>query len=262
MGFLRRLLGGSSAQSRECDAWRLAPSRDEAVLQVVGEGTYQDALGALGGRKTSDGPTSTDFLAGLIREANNRYDENAIQVQIDGRRVGYLSREDAIRYRPVVDWAMAREHLIVAHARLTGGWDRGGGDSGSFGVILHVGTPSETLLELLGDEVVVKTDHPWPDALIAFTGDSRYTLSGVALDRECSTMLAHRAGLHVNPRITKKVRLLVDCDPGTESGNELKAIQYGIQIISEADFWATLGIDVQPAAAQWGQRPSWQGSSH
>ena len=258
MGFLRRLLGVPSPSAREYPAWLLAPDRDDAVLQVVGEGSYQDALSALGGRRTTEGPTNTDFLAGLIREANNRYDENAIQVQIDGRRVGYLSRDDAIRYRPVVEWAMAREHLIVAHARLTGGWDRGGGDSGSFGVILHVGTPAETLLELLGDDLTVRTDHPWPDALIAFTGDSRFAISGIALDRECLAMLARRAGLHINPRITKKVQLLVDCDLRTESANELKAIQYGIQRIAEGDFWATLGIDVQPAAAQWGQRPTWQ----
>lgn len=108
MGFLRRLLGAPSPVAREYPAWLLAPDRDDAVLQVVGEGSYQDALSALGGRRTTEGPTNTDFVAGLIREANNRYDENAIQVQIDGRRVGYLSREDAIRYRPVVEWAMAR----------------------------------------------------------------------------------------------------------------------------------------------------------
>lgn len=257
MGFLRRLFGGGPATADEMvDAWMLSPARGDAVLQVVGEGSYQKNLAALGGRRTTDGPTNVDFVAGLIREPQNKYDENAIAVQIDGRLVGYLSREDAIRYRPVVDWAAAQNHAIAAQARLTGGWDNGH-SQGSFGVVLHVGSPGETLLELLAEELSVRNDHPWPGLLVAFTGDSRFALKGVPIDRELATTLANRAGLHVYPRVTKKVQILVDCDPNRESGNELKALEYGIPVVDEKAFWEALGVPVEPAV-DWGRRPGWQ----
>ena len=256
MGFLRRLLGGQPTASA-VDGWKVEPARDDAVVEVVGEGSYQSSLLALAGKRGPDGPTNTEFLAALVREPQNRFDENAIAVHIDSRLVGYLSREDAIRYLPVADWARARNHVIVTDARLTGGWDRGRGDSGSIGVILRLGTPAETIVELLEDELAIRNDHPWPGGVIAFTGDSRYSLQGVPLDRECATALALRAGITVHPRVTKKIELLVDCDPSGASGNELKAHEYGIPIVTEGEFWAVLGVQVEPMTT-WGRRPEWQ----
>lgn len=257
MSFLRRLFGGARAAAQTVPAWKLNPDRDDAVLEVVGEGSYQASLRTLGGRRGPDGPENTEFVASLVREPTNRYDENAISVRVEGRLVGYLSREDAIRYRPVVDWATARDHVIACDARLTGGWDNGHGDEGSIGIILHLGTPGETLIELLEGEVTIRTDHAWPGWMIAITGDSRYAMSGVPLDRECSALLARRAGLIVHPRVTKKVQLLVDCDPAGASGNELKAHEYGIPIIAEGEFWSALGVPVEQLES-WGRRPEWQ----
>jgi NAD-dependent DNA ligase len=57
-------------------------------------------------------------------------------------------------------------------------------------------------------------------------------------------MLANRAGIQVHPRVTKKVTLLVDCDPTSRSGNERKAADYGIPVVSEREFWAALGLEV------------------
>jgi hypothetical protein len=238
-------------------AWKLNPERDDAVLEVVGEGSYQANLRTLGGRSGPDGPANTAFVAGLVRDPANRYDENAIAVRIDGRLVGYLSREDAIRYRPVVEWAAAQDHIIACDARLTGGWDNGRGDQGHTGAILHVGTPGETLIELREDEFALRTEHAWPGWMVAFTGDSRYAISGVPLDRECAALLARRAGLIVHPRVTKKVQLLVDCDPAGASGNELKAHEYGIPVITEGEFWVALGVPVEQLES-WGRRPEWQ----
>ncbi len=36
----------------------------------------------------------------------------------------------------------------------------------------------------------------------------------------------------------------VDCDPTTVSGNERKADQYGVPVVSEPEFWAALGVPV------------------
>jgi hypothetical protein len=57
--------------------------------------------------------------------------------------------------------------------------------------------------------------------------------------------------------MTKKVQLLVDCDPATESGNELKALDYGIPVVAEREFWTALGLPIE-AATTWGQRPAWR----
>lgn len=237
----------------------IEPDRDDAVLEIVGEKSYQPALRRISGGRTPTGPRAPDHIATLIREPKNRYDHNAIAVTIDGSLVGYLAREDAVRYKAVVEWMLARGKTISCAARLIGGWDRGRGDSGSIGVLLHLGSPGETLLELLGDSVSVRSDHPWPGQMMAFTGDSRRSIEGILLDREASTLLARRAGLHVHPRVTKAVQLLVDCDPSTESGNELKAIQYGIPVVTEEAFWSALGLTTEPAVT-WARRPGWQTS--
>jgi hypothetical protein len=74
----------------------------------------------------------------------------------------------------------------------------------------------------------------------------------VTLDRALSEALASKAGLTVHARVTKKVQLLVDCDPTSASGNEQKANEYNIPVIAEHEFWQSLGIDVQQV--DWRQR--------
>jgi hypothetical protein len=229
----------------------------DATLEIVGEASYQPALQLIGGRRGTDGVEFPDQIATLVREPANRYDRNAIAVQIRGRLVGYLTREDATRYQAVADWLADRGEFIACRARLTGGWDRGRGDRGSIGVILNLGSPGETMLELLGEAIAVRTDHPWAGWMIAFTGDSRCSVSGIALDRHASLAIANRAGLHVHPRVTKQVQLLVDCDPTTESGNEIKAIGYGTPVVTEREFWTALGVAVDDVVV-WGRRPEWQ----
>lgn len=98
---------------------------------------------------------------------------------------------------------------------------------------------------LMDDEAPVRTDHPWPGCMIAFTGESQMRLVGVEIDRDWATAIARKAGMHVHPRVTKKVQLLVDCDPGGESGNQLKAVEYGIPVIDEESFWRALGLPVE-----------------
>ena len=244
MSFLRRLFRGSQTKTIEVEATLLTPERDDASLDVVGEGSYQDNLARVSGGKTADGPAKADHLAMLWPEPKNKYDRNAIAIKISGYTVGYLARETAIRYQAVVLWADAHGRKVACNAKITGGWDRGGNEKGNFGVLLQLGTPAECILDMLGEEVVVRTDHPWIGHLIAFTGDSKCTYRGVPLDRGASLMLTKRAGIEVHPRVTKKVTLLVDCDPTSVSGNERKASDYGIPVVSETDFWAALGLEV------------------
>lgn len=259
MGFLRRLLGGGDAKrdgwgnviptvdDGKSDAWLVDPVRPDAVLEVVGESFYQDNLRRIGGRSTEDGVTSVDHIAALVPDPKNKYDENAIAIGINGLKVGHLSRADAIAFQPLVRWAKSRDHFIAGHARLTGGWDRGGGDRGTIGVILHIGTAAETLAELLLDEQRPRMDHRWAGLTVAFTGASRFSFAGARLDDAAMTILAQAAGLKVHPRVTKAVQLLVECE-SVGSANSVRAAEYGLEIVAESAFWPELGIDVAPIA--------------
>jgi hypothetical protein len=69
------------------------------TLEVVGEASYQAALEAIVGRKPSE-HVRVPVQAVLVPEPQNPYDQNAIRVDIVGQTVGYLKRDDAVRYRP------------------------------------------------------------------------------------------------------------------------------------------------------------------
>jgi hypothetical protein len=81
-----------------------------ARVDVVGEDAFQETLAVIGGRRTAEGLQDRDHLAILLPEPTNPGDPDAIRVVIlpskKGRnagKVGYLSREDATRYRPIID---------------------------------------------------------------------------------------------------------------------------------------------------------------
>lgn len=106
-------------------------------IEVVGESKYQRTIQAIAGPRSHEGH-EIHTQATLVPEPNNRYDENAICVKIDGKRVGYLDRETAIEWRD----HLAAQGLPIATYRapavIRGGWDRGGNDQGHFGIRLRL----------------------------------------------------------------------------------------------------------------------------
>jgi DNA polymerase-3 subunit epsilon len=89
--------------------------------------------------------------------------------------------------------------------------------------------------------------------MIAFAGDSSFALGGLALDRPFSAALARMAGMTVHPRVTKRVRLLVNSDPSSASHSQAKAMEYGIPIVGEGEFWSALGVGVSRADRRSGR---------
>ena len=122
--------------------------RVRSTVPVAGESFCQPALEALGGGRTTRGVERTEHQAGLFPESGNPKDPAAVEVQIDGRRVGYLSRADARAYRPIIDRVATKGFAVGCHASLTGGWDRGAFDCGAIGVVLHLGSPGQLMTEL------------------------------------------------------------------------------------------------------------------
>lgn len=104
-------------------------------LAIVGASKFQNELSAIAGGKTEDGH-EFECKATLEREPGNPHDSNAVAVYIKERKVGYLSRDHARRLSAILD----SKNLDggIAKALIVGGWDRGRGDEGSFGVRLDI----------------------------------------------------------------------------------------------------------------------------
>lgn len=172
MGFLKRLLGGDEpadnskrASQGPISDWsdadfdgviRRAAFMDvsDHKLKVVGVGQHQGTLELIARGRTIDGAVMPDHWAALLPEPDNVYDENAVRVVLTQQGdnplsavVGYLSREDAVAYRPAIDRLAAAGLVLACRASIVGGWDRADG-RGSFGVRLHVATPAGVRREL------------------------------------------------------------------------------------------------------------------
>ena len=104
-------------------------------VEVVGESHYQTALESICGPRTRDS-TSKHVEAVLVLDDSNKYDPKAVRVEINGKIVGHLSREDAQTYRDKLDAMKRPGARATCAAHIVGGWDRGSGDRGSYGVYL------------------------------------------------------------------------------------------------------------------------------
>jgi HIRAN domain len=111
---------------------------------VVGESHYQDALTAIVcGKRPESVPIPTQ--ATLVLEPDNPYDPNAVAVYIAGRKVGHLPRPAAQAFAPVGRRLADQQQVGACSASITGGWDRGDGDTGHFGVTLDLAHPDQLL---------------------------------------------------------------------------------------------------------------------
>jgi hypothetical protein len=179
MGFLRRLVGGGGGGRRSSAAsgpewppagpittWPVGEAfeskfpavlflpRPGATVEVTGESACQDTLALIAGGRTLDGSGKPAHVAMLLPEPSNAGDPFAVRVVIipskPGRpwgKVGYLSREDAERYQPVVDRVALIGKVTACRASLMGepGGSEGGG---AYTVTLHLDTPENLMLKL------------------------------------------------------------------------------------------------------------------
>jgi hypothetical protein len=104
---------------------------------IVGESHYQDELDAICGGKTRSGHEKiVDAL--LVWEDNNPADNQAIRVDIEGRSVGYVSRLNARQIRRQLIKGGFAGVTGRCSAKIVGGWDRGGENTGYYGVKLDL----------------------------------------------------------------------------------------------------------------------------
>lgn len=74
------------------------PPLGEFAFSVVGESNYQAALKAVAGEHGKS-KTRVECVAELSPDDENRHDDKAVEVFVEGRTVGFLSRDDARKFR-------------------------------------------------------------------------------------------------------------------------------------------------------------------
>jgi hypothetical protein len=106
----------------------------DILVNVVGESHYQPAI-----RRACDWQRGTDTrfecMAELVPEPTNEYDPNAVMVKIDGERVGYLSRDDAVRLGPAIRQAIDQQGTGMCRAMIAG---HANDRTDNLGVFLHL----------------------------------------------------------------------------------------------------------------------------
>jgi hypothetical protein len=128
------------------------------LVSVVGESFYQDAITATRANHCQVSPpievvdfaaevAQEDglpwFTAVLVREPDNDHDPNAIGVWSQRGKIGHLSREDALRYGPV----LLTVEAMGSQAGACSAFMRQA-DNGMWGVVLALSTPGECLADL------------------------------------------------------------------------------------------------------------------
>lgn len=139
-----RVISRSSAQGDAAQKSAMRKTLSETILdiedlpydeyEIVGESHYQATLEKHACPKTEAG-ADCQCEAPLICERGNKFDKNAVRIELQGELVGYLSRADAEAFREMLDDEDARGAKVRAKARITGGWKRND-DEGHFGIEL------------------------------------------------------------------------------------------------------------------------------
>jgi hypothetical protein len=81
---------------------------------IAGESHYFDAISRATHRRTGEHV----MLAEIIREPENKYDSNAVRVEIKGRTVGHIPREDAPSFHELLGYAKSLDKRVFASCRV------------------------------------------------------------------------------------------------------------------------------------------------
>lgn len=104
--------------------------------EVVGERDRQAALAEVA--SLVDGAvTRHDVVAVLVPEPTNRFDRNAVRVEVFGRLVGYLAPDDAAEISPVLLDLHRSGRVVATEAEIVGDVGRSGARP-SIGIVLRI----------------------------------------------------------------------------------------------------------------------------
>ena len=108
--------GGSASSSVISSDVVESQGRGWYNVDVVGESNYVDNI-----RKIARGKTESFSNATLVLEPSNRYDKNAVRVDISGLTVGYISKDEAPSYHPLLKFLNSTGTIMTFPSRMY--WD-------------------------------------------------------------------------------------------------------------------------------------------
>ena len=119
---------------------------EEYDFQIVGESFHQDHLEDVAGGKNEE---QCDLIksAILMMDSSNPNDPMAIAVFVDNGHVGYVPGYACVQMRSELAAIVKDRRPVFCAAKIVGGWDRGNGDEGSYGVRLNIARPLSILNE-------------------------------------------------------------------------------------------------------------------
>ena len=112
-------------------------SPDRYTEEVVGESNFQGALDRICGGRTKSGHR-LETKASLVLEYGGPHAPRAIRVEINGQIVGYVERKAARAMWERLAEIELDKNTATCDAIIVGGWDRGKGDRGYYGVKLDL----------------------------------------------------------------------------------------------------------------------------
>jgi hypothetical protein len=214
---MRQVLGSAPGQPRAEPAPSLTASwcqpyafrSGDHEVRLVGESQFQKHLEFCAGGRTQDGARVPLVTAVLVAEPNNPYDNKAIRVDVGGRCVGYIARDETHRFHPILRQLASVGRPASCRALITGGWDRGNDDRGSFGVILSMHATLEVtddpyLLPFARGRVSLVGEEACQDRLEALLGNRDRAEVVVTLEDDGTTITALLGGEPVG-RLTPKM---------------------------------------------------------
>jgi rubrerythrin len=200
VGFLNRLFSRASTLTTPASDVEATLYTGNETLEVVGESRHQDVLWRIvGGQRTDRVRHETHAV--LMPEPDNPVDPNAIQVLVAGNPVGYLSRNNAVAYRPGLIRLMddSVNGLVALNATIVGGGQRPDG-VGQLGVFLdHDPSDFGIKPERAGDTAGFRTGLS--EAIASDLEDDGYDLSWYRelSDNDITAIKQLRAMLETDP---------------------------------------------------------------
>lgn len=165
----------------------LAPGGEQSI---VGEARRQDVLEELACGRDDRGCLVRHVTAELVVEPDNEFDSDAVRVDVGGRAVGYIPRDEAPDFHHVIAALWRTGAPATCRATLTGGWARPG-DRGYIGLCLDIDNELQRVdgtVPLLpcGPRVAVTCEEHYQDSLAGLlTAGTRLTVP-IARLVECS----------------------------------------------------------------------------
>ena len=123
-------------------------SSEQFSTKVVGTSFCQENLIRVCGPKKEES-VEIEVAAELVLENDNPADVNAVTVLVDGLKIGYLPKREAMIHRILIHGSDYSKDRLICIGKINGGWDNGYGNCGHYGVTVEL--PYKAGLDILSN---------------------------------------------------------------------------------------------------------------